>query len=85
MSSPFTSLKMTDLNKTVIAGEEGDTWRSVRGSLNSVIAFVATLLIAWIIYRLLQVAKTIAEVFILNHDHTHRCIHGRLMRVCQWL
>ena len=71
---PFTLLRMADLNKTVIGGEEG-------GTLSSVIAFVATLLIAWILYRLLQVAKTIAEVFILNH--THRYIHGRLMRVCQ--
>ena len=57
---------MVDLNKTVIDGEEGGTWGSVRGSLNSVIAFVATLLIAWILYRLLQVAKAIAEVFIFS-------------------
>ena len=52
---------MAELNTTVIEGE-ASTWRSVRGSLNSVIAFVATLLMAWILYRLLQVVKAVAEV-----------------------
>ena len=41
---------------------EGTTWRSVRGSLNSVMAFAATLLIAWILYWLLKAAKAVAEV-----------------------
>jgi hypothetical protein len=52
---------MADLNATVIEGK-GGTWRSVRGSLNSVMAFAATLLVAWILYRLLQAAKAVAEV-----------------------
>ena len=62
---------MADLNTTVIEGE-GATWRSVRGSLNSVMAFAATLLIAWILYWLLQAAKAVAEV-----KRIHACdMHG---------
>ena len=49
------------MNTTVVEGE-GATWRSARGSLNSVMTFAATLLIAWILYRLLQAAKAVAEV-----------------------
>ena len=63
---------------------EGATLRSVRGSLNSVMAFAATLLIAWILYWLLKAAKAVAEVNGYTYMRTlmNLSVFGILLHAC---
>ena len=56
-----TKVELLVMNTTV-SESEASTQRSLLVSLNSVITFIATLLIAWLLYRFLQVVQVFTKV-----------------------